>query len=176
MTADDVAGLRIRDAARAVVIDDRRRILLVRWDFPEQPALGLPEMSVWGTPGGGIEPDEEIEPALRRELAEELGFDDPVIGPEIWHRRHVIPFLDGRWDGQHDRFFLIETPAFEPAPRLTSEQLRAEHLGQIRWWTQDELAAFEPSPTELFAPRRLQSLVAALFAEGVPATPLDTGV
>ena len=77
MAADDGAGLRIRSAARAVVIDDRHRILLVRWDFPERPALGLPQMSVWGTPGGGIEPGEEIEPALRRELAEELGLDDP---------------------------------------------------------------------------------------------------
>jgi 8-oxo-dGTP pyrophosphatase MutT (NUDIX family) len=176
MTADDGAGLRIRDTARAVVIDDRRRILLVRWDFPERPALGLPKMSVWGTPGGGVEPGEEIELALRRELAEELGLDDPAIGPEIWRRRHIIPFLDGRWDGQHDRFFLIETRAFEPAPRLTWEQLHAERLMCIRWWTQDELAAFEPTPTELFAPRRLQALVAELLADGVPQTPLDTGV
>jgi 8-oxo-dGTP pyrophosphatase MutT (NUDIX family) len=176
MTADDGAGLRIRNTVRAVVIDDRSRILLVRWDFPERPALGYPAMSVWGTPGGGIEPGEEIEPALRRELAEELGLDDPAIGPEIWHRRHIIPFLDGRWDGQHDRFFLIETQAFEPAPRLTWEQLHAERLMRIRWWTQEELAAFEPTATELFAPRRLQALVADLLADGVPATPLDTGI
>ncbi len=112
-------------------------------------------MSVWGTPGGGIEPDEDVDAALRRELSEELGLDDFVIGPQVWERVHIIPFLDGLWDGQHDRFYLVNVEPFEPAPRLTVEQLRAENLMDIRWWTQDELAAFVPTETELFAPRRL---------------------
>jgi 8-oxo-dGTP diphosphatase len=172
----DVAGLRIREAVRAVVIDPDGRVLLVRWDFPERPALGYPAMSVWGTPGGGIEADEEIGSALRRELSEELGLDDPPIGPQIWERLHVIPFLDGRWDGQHDRFFLVEAQAFEPAPRFSAAQLRAESLTHIRWWTTDELAAFVPKDTELFAPRRLPDLIVALRRDGVPASPIDTGV
>ena len=90
------------------------------------------------------------------------------IGPQIWERVHIIPFLDGRWDGQHDRFYLVNVEPFEPAPRLTVEQLRAENLMHIRWWTQDELAAFVPTDTELFAPRKLAHLVAALLADGVP--------
>ena len=102
-------------------------------------------MSVWGTPGGGIEPDEDVATALRRELAEELGLDDFSIGPQVWERVHIIPFLDGRWDGQHDRFYLVDVEPFEPAPRLSVEQLRAENLFQIRWWTQDELASFVPT-------------------------------
>ena len=53
MAADDGAGLRIRDAARAVVIDDRRRILLVRWNFPARPTLGLPEINLGVIPGSG---------------------------------------------------------------------------------------------------------------------------
>jgi 8-oxo-dGTP diphosphatase len=170
------AELRIRSAARAVILDSDRRILLVRWDFPDRPELGYPPISVWGTPGGGIEPGEGIEVALRRELAEELGLDDVVIGPQVWDRMHVIPFLDGRWDGQHDRFFLIDVAPFEPAPRLSVEQLRAEYLAHIRWWTQEELASFVPTDTELFAPRKLPQLVAALVADGVPASPIETGV
>jgi 8-oxo-dGTP diphosphatase len=170
------AELRIRSAARAVILDSDRRILLVRWDFPDRPELGYPPISVWGTPGGGIEPGEGIEVALRRELAEELGLDDVVIGPQVWDRMHVIPFLDGRWDGQHDRFFLIDVAPFEPAPRLSAEQLRAEYLAHIRWWTQDELALFVPTDTVLFAPRKLPQLVAALVADGVPASPIETGV
>jgi 8-oxo-dGTP diphosphatase len=179
MSTGDAPGadLRIRFAARAVILDPDHRILLVRWDFPARPELDSPPMAVWGTPGGGIEPDEDVAGALRRELAEELGLgDDVAVGPQIWERMHVIPFLDGRWDGQHDRFFLIEGPAFEPAPRLSVDQLRAENLMQIRWWTQDELAAFVPTDTELFAPRRLPELIASLLADGVPDVPVDTGV
>ena len=93
----------------------------------------------------------------------------------MWVRTHVIPFIDGRWDGQHDRFFLVRTPAFEPSPRLSREQLAAEHLMELRWWTQDELAAFAPTDLEYFAPRRLVPLLADLLRDGPPATPVDTG-
>ena len=166
---DDDAPLRIREAVRALVIDPDQRVLLVRWQFPN--------LHVWGTPGGGIEPGEDSASALRRELHEELGLDDPLIGPQIWERTHIIPFIDGRWDGQHDRFFLIHTKSFEPTPRLTWEPLNAENLFELRCWTIDELDAFEPTTRrEFFAPRRFQPLYRALLADGPQATPADTGV
>lgn len=167
--------LRIREAVRALVVDPDRRVLLVRWDFPDRPALGYAAMSIWGAPGGGIEPGETTAAALLRELDEELGLVHAVIGPQIWERTHIIPFLDGLWDGQHDRFFLIETPAFEPSPNLSWAELHAENLMCMRWWTQDELASFVPTDAELFAPRRLPALVALLLTDGVPAAPIDTG-
>jgi 8-oxo-dGTP pyrophosphatase MutT (NUDIX family) len=159
--------LRIREAVRAVIVDPERRVLLVRFEFPAR--------HVWAMPGGGIEPAETVEDALRRELSEELGLEDPVIGPQVWERTHIIPFLDGLWDGQHDRFFLVETESFEPRPHLTWEQLHAEHLFEIRWWSPDELAAFTPTRDLCFAPRRLPEVYASLIADGVPATPIDTG-
>lgn len=168
--------LRIRQAVRGVVVDRDRRALLVRWDFPDRPHLGMGPVQVWGTPGGGLEHGEDVEVGLRRELSEELGLDDVHIGPEIWTRLHVIPFLDGRWDGQYDRFFLVEVDAFEPAPRLSVEELRAEHLFTMRWWTAAELADFTPTTAELFAPRRLPHLLAALWDDGPPGEPVDVGV
>ena len=53
-----------------VIRDSRSRILLCkmasdRGVFPGQ----------WGLPGGGVEPDEPIAAALRREVREELGVD-----------------------------------------------------------------------------------------------------
>ena len=156
--------MRIRQGVRAVVLDPADRVLLVRFQFPET--------SLWATPGGGIEEGESPEEAIVRELAEEVGLDEVELGPWIWTREHVFPFLDGRWDGQAERFVLVRTPAFEPAPRFTVEQLAAEYVAGMRWWTLDELEA----SGEIFAPRRLPELVAALLRDGPPGEPVDVGV
>lgn len=159
-----MAELRIREAARALVLDPDDRILLVRFEFPAR--------TVWAPPGGGLEPGESHEQALRRELAEELGLVDPDIGQGVWERLHVVPFIGGRWDGQHERHFLVRAAAFEPAPRLSWEQLNEEYVFAMRWWTLDELERAE----EVFAPRRLPELVRDLVANGPPALPIDVGV
>jgi 8-oxo-dGTP pyrophosphatase MutT (NUDIX family) len=120
-----------------------------------------------------LEPGETHERAVVRELVEEIGLEEVSIGPWVWTREHVIPFLDGKWDGQVERFYLVRTDAFEPAPRFTPEQLAAEYVTAERWWTQAELGS---SPTVTFAPRRLPELVAALLRDGPPHSPVDAGV
>jgi ADP-ribose pyrophosphatase YjhB (NUDIX family) len=154
----------MRHAARAVILDPADRIQLVRFQFP----AGV----VWACPGGGLEPGETHERAVVRELAEEVGLDQVTIGPCIWTREHVIPFLDGTWDGQVERFYLVRTDAFEPAPRFTTDQLAAEYVTDERWWTQAELR----DPTVTFAPRRMPALLAELLLGGPPAAPVDAGV
>ena len=72
--------------------------------------------------------------------------------------------------------YLVRTPSFTPAPGLTWEQLRAERLHELRWWTVAELLAAGGDDGLLFAPRRLPALVAALVREGPPAAPIDVGV
>lgn len=156
--------MRLRLGARAVVLDPDDRILLVRFEFPDR--------ALWATPGGGVDQGETHEQAIVRELAEEAGLEDVVLGPWIWTRKHVFPFLDGNWDGQVERFVLVRTHSFEPAPRFTEEQLAAEYVAGVRWWPQEELAASD----ELFAPRRLPELVAALLRDGPPGKPIDVGV
>ena len=156
--------MRLRQAARAVVLDPTDRILLVRFQFPTR--------TVWATPGGGVDAGETHEQAIVRELAEEAGLEEVELGPWIWTRTHVFPFESGLWDGQQERYVLVRTSAFEPAPRFTPDQLAAEFVTAVRWWTQAELAAAE----ELFAPRRLPELVAALLRDGPPGEPVDAGV
>jgi len=155
---------RLRRATRAVVLDTSDAVLLVRFDFGDRV--------VWATPGGGIEGTESDEHALRRELAEEAGLVGFEIGPLVWTRTHVVPIAGGRWDGQTERYYVVRTEPFEPAPRLTWNELREEGMTAIRWWTLDELEATE----ELFAPRRLPVLVRELLLHGPPAEPLDVGV
>jgi len=159
-----VSTERLRPAVRAIVLDDADRILLVRFDFGHR--------LVWATPGGGIEAGESDEHALRRELAEEAGLEGFELGPLVWTRTHRVPLGEGRWDGQAERYYLVPTPAFEPAPRLSWEELRREGMTGIRWWEQGELEA----ATAVFAPRRLQLLVRELLLHGAPPEPVDVGV
>lgn len=155
---------RLRQAARAVVLDPDDRVLLVEFTFPHAV--------VWATPGGGLAEGETDADALRRELDEEAGLVELEIGPLVWNRTHLEPFGQGRWTGQTERFYLVRTPAFEPAPRLSWEQLREEGMTAVRWWDLDELEA----TAALFAPRRLPALVRELVLGGPPAEPLDVGL
>jgi len=156
--------MRLRQAARAVVLDPADRILLVRFEFPTN--------GVWATPGGGIDEGETPEQAIVRELDEELGLTGVELGPWIWTREHVVPFESGLWDGQVEQYALVRTDAFEPAPRFTPEQLAEEYVVGMRWWTLAELRASD----ERFAPRRLPELLAALLRDGPPGEPFDAGV
>ncbi len=153
--------LRIREAARAVLLDPNDRILLVRFEFPTQ--------SLWATPGGGIEAGETPAAAIRRELAEETGLGTVDVGPLLWTRLHIFPFLNGLWDGQREQYHLVRTRAFEPRPRLAWETLHAEFVFELRWWTLPELEAAEV----VFAPRRLPGLLRSLLTDGPPAVPVD---
>jgi ADP-ribose pyrophosphatase YjhB (NUDIX family) len=159
-----VTKLRVRRAARAIVVDDDERVLLVRFDFPDEP-------SVWATVGGGLEAGETYEQAALRELEEEAGLEGVDLGRPVWTRTHM--FAPGvRWDGQEEIYFLVRTPPFEPRPRHSWEQLNAEYVTDIRWWPLDELERSE----ELFAPRRLAELLRTLLRDGPPSEPVDVGV
>ena len=156
--------LRLRQAARALVVDPDERVLLVRFDFPPDPP-------VWATVGGGLEPGETHEEAVRRELAEEAGLEGVELGTPVWTRTHVFP-LGVHWDGQTEIYFLVRTSPFEPRPTHSWEQLNAEGMTAIRWWTIDAIERSE----ELFAPRRLAELLRKLLRDGPPAEPIDVGI
>ena len=156
-------GRPMRQAVRALVVDSRERVLLLRYDSP----IDFPQQVVWAPPGGGLEPGETDEQALRRELAEETGLVEFEVGPCIWTREHRFAGMPG-WGGQRERIYLVRVEPFEPAPGV---DLAAEDVAEVRWWTADELAATDAS----FAPRSLPRLICDLRDEN-PAEPIDAGV
>lgn len=157
-------ALNMRAAVRAVLLDEHDHVLLVRFEFPTA--------TVWALPGGGLDPGEDDETGLRRELREELGLHDVEIGPRIWTREHVIPMRTGH-DGQRDHIHLVRLAHFEPTPEIGWDALRDELVFEMRWWSVDEIAA---AAGTRFAPGRLAELLRRLLADGVPPVPIDTGL
>ncbi|MFD7157041.1 NUDIX domain-containing protein [Kribbella sp. NPDC059898] len=49
-------------------------------------------------PGGGVEPGESFEQALRREFQEECGYDGILVGPELATTREELPARDAEYD------------------------------------------------------------------------------
>ncbi|MGB8196582.1 MAG: NUDIX domain-containing protein [Acidimicrobiales bacterium] len=154
--------LPLRQGIRAVVVDDDDRILLVHF--------ALSDWTGWATPGGGIEPGESLESAIRRELHEEVGLVDVELGPVIWERTHIFDFAE--FSGQYERFFLVRTSTSEINPSFTKEELLAERLTDSRWWTLREIQESD----EDFAPSELATLLETLIEDGPPETVIDTGV
>jgi ADP-ribose pyrophosphatase YjhB (NUDIX family) len=155
----------VRPAARALVVDPDDRVLLVRFVNPETGE------QFWTTPGGGIKPGESPEDAIRRELREETGLEDPEIGPVIWTRREVFPWAGITLD-QREQVLLVRTPSFEPEPHIGHAGLEAEDVHEVRWWTLDEIEASDA----LFYPTRLGDFLRQLLHEGPPGEPIDVGV
>lgn len=155
--------MKIRDAVRAIVLDPDDRTVLVHFDFGRRV--------VWATPGGGVNPGESDEQALRRELAEEVGLEDPAIGPHVWFREHLFENPLGAYDGQRERYYLVRVAPFEIRPHLTPEQLRSEYVTGVRWWTIGEIEGSE----EAFAPADLGARLRALV-DAAPEEPIEVGV
>ncbi|MFO0931551.1 MAG: NUDIX domain-containing protein [Planctomycetota bacterium] len=156
----------VRQAVRALLVTPDDRVLLIRTAIPQRPGAHLHL-----TPGGGVEAGEHAAEALRRELLEETGRDGFEIGPEVWRRTHTY-----RWAAkivtQAERYFVVRTPAFDPAPQAGIPDL--DDFLAFRWWSAAEVAA----SGEHFVPYRLAALLPPLLAAlraGRPPAPFDVG-
>ena len=154
-----------RTASRIVLLDPDDRIRLFKLVDPTRSRWW------WFTPGGGLATGETHETAALRELVEEVGLEDVVLGPCIWTREHVFPMPDGTRYRQSERYFLARVEPFEvsTAGHLDYE---VEALAEHRWWSAQEINA----SSETFAPRRLGALLKQLLKEGPPPAPIDVGL
>jgi ADP-ribose pyrophosphatase YjhB (NUDIX family) len=134
-----VGWLRLRRpvtlGVRGLVVDTDGRVLLVRHSYVDG----------WHLPGGGVDRDETLEAAARREVREEAGIEplDPVRFHALQARfrhgasDHVATFVITRWRGEvrADGFEILEAAFFasDALPEETTEATRRrieEHLGR----------------------------------------------
>jgi putative hydrolase of the HAD superfamily len=155
----------VRPTARVLLVDGRDRVLLFRGHDPVAP-----EVRFWFPPGGGIEAGESAEDAARREVREETGLAEVVLGPHIWNRRHVVRFY-GVLADLRELWFLARTPSFDVDTSGFTD-LERETVPEHRWWTLRELEAAE----DVLAPRDLAGLVRRLLEDGPPPSPVTIGV
>jgi nucleoside triphosphatase len=113
-----------------LVVDEERRVLLCRMApdrgvFPDQ----------WALPGGGVEPGERIEVALRREAREELGVELASLRPCLFKDAQLEKtFPDGTRRPLHMVFLVYEC-------RLASSELTLnEEFSEACWFSRGELA------------------------------------
>ena len=115
---------------RVIVLDDDKRILMVRQDHPER--------TVWMVPGGSIEEGESSAQAAVREVLEETGLEIET-GGLIWHVEEVSE------RGQRFvNFFRAKVTGGELKlgmdPEFSEEN---QVLAEIRFMTREEVAGLE---------------------------------
>ena len=143
--------LRIRRAARLIVIDADERALMFRYDVPGRDPF-------WVTAGGECEPGESFDSAAQRELLEETGIiADP--GPEIARMTPEFVTVQGEPVQADERFFLIRVAKAEiDTSRHTETELAL--MTQHRWFTLEELESW---PEAVF-PANLAAMIRSLIA------------
>lgn len=94
--------------------------------------------------------------------------------PHVWHQEFVVPGHLPGYDGVVNDYFLVRTAAFIPRGTMSDEQLAAENISEFRWWPLSDIVAYRGS--DLFGPRDLAELLAALVAGGVPPRPVRIGL
>ena len=147
----DSPALRIRRAARLIVLDADERALMFRYDVPGRDPF-------WVTAGGECEPGESFAEAARRELLEETGITaDP--GPEIARMTPEFVTVQGEPVQADERFFLIRVVKAEIDTSRHTETEQAL-MTQHRWFTLDELDSW---PEAVF-PANLAAMIRSLIA------------
>ncbi|MGA4545628.1 NUDIX hydrolase [Uniformispora flossi] len=148
-------NLRLREAARVIVLDENARVLLLRYD--EQGGF-------WATPGGGVEPGEATEAAALRETHEELGIRLLVAGPAVAVRTKELQFGNERVR-QTETYYLatVAADSIDLTPANHPDTIR-----ERRWWTVDELTRTDAT----VYPTGLANVISRYLVNGVPTKPI----
>ena len=143
-----VKDLRIRRAARCLVVSPAGRVLLFRFDVSDRPPF-------WVTPGGECDPHESFEEAARRELFEETGLTVQP-GEQVARTTPQFKTIEGEWVQADERYFLVRVED-ETITTAHHTALEKQVMTRHRWFAREDLADW---PEAIFP----QTLIAILDA------------
>lgn len=148
--------VKVREAARVIVLDESDRVLLLRYD----EGAGV----FWATPGGALETGEDYAQAARREIGEELGITAFELGPQLATRakQHLIY---GQPVRQIERYFVARIRAcdLDPASATQTDDILAWD-----WWSLPDLH----DTGQTVYPVGLTSLISGYLTTGAPQDPI----
>jgi 8-oxo-dGTP pyrophosphatase MutT (NUDIX family) len=155
--------MRERQTARVVLLDPDDRILLLKGRLPSAPE----GPSFWYTVGGGIEAGESLMEAAAREVAEETGLADAVLGPVLWRDEVALHDIEGELRLFRQHYILARTAG---GPLSRAGWLPYEHAlaDDLRWWTLAELRLTD----DTVYPEGLADLLADVLAGRIPPEPV----
>jgi ADP-ribose pyrophosphatase YjhB (NUDIX family) len=138
-----------------ILLDPDDHVLLMRYDD------GPPNGRHWSTPGGGVEDGEEYPAAALRELAEETGWTDIVLGPEVFRRSFRMEYADAIVN-QRERLYLARTTHLRRQITGVDAMHRSDGIAAWRWWS---LAEIDDTDEHVWPPG-LADLIRSTLAEG----------
>ena len=157
---DELLVIPERPTARVLLLDRADRILLMKGRLPSAPE----RPGAWFTVGGGVEPGETFIEAAAREVREETGIVDFILGPVVWVREGVMRMPEPMLF--KECYVLARCDGGEPV-RDGWNAFERELIDDIRWWTVPDLQA----TTDRVFPPGLAQRLPDLIAGRLPLLP-----